>query len=196
MLGLAGCGEEERPDIAPTWMEAIDPEIYGYCKELCADLECQELAGNGCEHNCSTWLDALDDTCGDSMRAAFDCQRDLSCNELQAYYQKGREHEQCGELIAEQHRACAIEDASPGCDAFCETAIECDKSLATVCNDNCLMNEARLEGKYGAKCRKAADALYECEGKATCGDLRLLQDSGFVPEACRTLAQKVSAECK
>jgi hypothetical protein len=195
LLGFAACGSED--DRAPLRSNdpPIDQEIYEYCADFCDNMTCEDARNTGCRNNCENWLAVLDETCGDSIRETFDCHRELSCAELEAFYEEGREHEACGPALVDQVAACAPEE-SPGCKAFCDLAIECDDTLALICEDNCRMNEALFEANYGAACREAADALFECEGGTTCGDLQLLQSSNYVPDECKGLEATFNAECR
>ncbi len=195
LLGFAACGGDD--DHAPlrSSYPPVDQEIHDWCVDFCDNLECEEQRGSGCRSNCESWLTSLDDQCGDDIRTAFECEGTLSCEELEAYYNEGREHETCGAALAAQAEACAPEEETPGCDAFCEVAVECDEELAPTCADRCVLNEAWYEAAHGTACREAFDELYACFGEGTCGDLQLLQSSNYVRQECEQLADRVDLEC-
>jgi hypothetical protein len=197
LLGLVGCeGEEDRAPLTGSDHVPIAQEVRDYCTEHCAELTCEEERGTACRQNCESWLGFLDGACADSLRDTFDCQRELSCADLDAMFEEGREHEACGELIAAQVDACAPEEETAGCDTYCELAVDCNEELAPTCMDTCVLNQAWFEAHYGADCREALDAFWACEGGTTCEALEFLQTDNAVAPECRGLAQVADTECR
>lgn len=193
VLALSGCEKESsRPEQLGQSPWTTDPEIYTYCKDHCAAMNCGDNGSGYCRDYCEFWLSGFDETCGDEVRAVLECLEGLSCDDFTTF-SEDPSASKCADEYAAEVNACSTE--TQGCTDYCTLAIECDEKFETFCVDSCNLQTAWFESYYSTECKDASDALNSCAGQLTCGDLDLMRDSDYTPPECEDERAAFDAAC-